>query len=90
VTTNIKLIETLSDMHFGDHIREYDELLDRIISCKKLEEFLNLNMPFKSPALIEVFERASKERVENNNILPARFEIIFKQIKSVNSNVDFI
>lgn len=87
---NNKIIERLCEIHFGEELSDYTKLLDSIFSCQKLADFKALNLPFDSSELAEVFDRASKEAAETKAVRPARFELIFKQIKAVQSNVDFI
>ena len=90
MTIEKPLIERLVDIYFGEDLQEYTQLLNKILSCQKLEDFKKLELLFDSSALAEVFERATKEQLTASEVRPARYGAIFKQVKAVQTSTDFI
>jgi len=90
VSHNTTLLDILTEVFFGDSVQDYEQLLDSIISCKKLEEFVALELSFDAPKLDEIFERAAKEVDPSLDVRPARYDAIYKQVKPVCTHTDFI
>lgn len=90
MTTNTAIIERLTEIYFGGAVQEYGQLLDSIIACKKLDEFLALEIAFDSSKLADIFDKASKEVEVSTNVRPARYDAIFNQVKAVHTGIDFI
>lgn len=87
---NEYLIAQINDHYFGNSASTYDQLIESIISCSKLEQFKALNLDVGSAQVCAIFENATRDEYFGKVFSLSRTRELFAKCKAVVSDTDFI